>query len=107
MATGEESSDEELGGAEMHSRISGLSDYFANDEPDAIRIGREIVAHLNWRKLGYGPTQPSDMPVYDADDILGIVPADLRIPFDPARSSPASSTAPDSRSTRRCMEPPS
>ncbi|CAN5277809.1 carboxyl transferase domain-containing protein [soil metagenome] len=83
MATGEESSDEELGGAEMHSRISGLSDYFANDEPDAIRIGREIVAHLNWRKLGYGPTQPSDMPIYDADDILGIVPADLRIPFDP------------------------
>ena len=60
MATGEESTDEELGGAEMHSRISGLSDYFANDELDALRIGREIVAHLNWRKLGYVPRGPDD-----------------------------------------------
>jgi acetyl-CoA carboxylase carboxyltransferase component len=83
MATGEESNDEELGGAEMHSRISGLSDYFANDERDALRIGREIVAHLNWRKLGYGPTQSPDDPVYDPDEILGVVSADLRIPFDP------------------------
>ena len=83
MATGEESTDEELGGAEMHSRISGLSDYFANDELDAIRIGREIIAHLNWRKLGYGPTQPPDDPLYDPDEILGVVSADLRVPFDP------------------------
>lgn len=83
MATGEESTDEELGGAEMHSRISGLSDYFANDELDALRIGREIVAHLNWRKLGYGPTQAPDEPIYDPDEILGVVSADLRVPFDP------------------------
>ena len=83
MATGEESSDEELGGAEMHSRVSGLSDYFAVDEHDAIRIGREIVSHLNWRKLGYGATQPADSPIHDPDDILGVIPADLRIPFDP------------------------
>jgi acyl-CoA carboxylase subunit beta len=82
MATGEESTDEELGGAEMHSRISGLSDYFAEDEPDAIRIGREIVSHFNWRKLGYGPTREADEPVYDRDEILGVIPADLRIPFD-------------------------
>ncbi|GIU91431.1 MAG: acetyl-CoA carboxylase carboxyltransferase subunit [Acidimicrobiia bacterium] len=82
MATGEESTDEELGGAEMHSRISGLSDYFAQDEHDAIRIGREIVAHLNWRKLGYGPTMPADEPVHDPEDLLGIIPADLRRPFD-------------------------
>ena len=52
MATGEESNDEELGGAEMHSRVSGLSDYLAADELDALRIGREIVANLNWKKLG-------------------------------------------------------
>ncbi len=83
MATGEESTDEELGGAEMHSRVSGLSDYFAQDESDAIRIGRDIVAHLNWRKHGYGPTQSPDTPVHDADDILGLIPADLRTPFDP------------------------
>lgn len=82
MATGEESTDEELGGAEMHSRISGLSDYYAQDELDALRIGREIVAHLNWRKLGYGATLPADDPVYDADDLLGVIPEDLRIPFD-------------------------
>jgi len=82
MATGEESTDEELGGAEMHSRISGLSDYFARDELEAIRMGREIVAHLNWRKQGYGPTMPADDPVHDPEDLLGIVPRDLRVPFD-------------------------
>ena len=54
MATGEDSDDEELGGAAMHSRVSGLADYFARDELDCIRIGREIVADLNWRKLGPG-----------------------------------------------------
>ena len=52
MATGEESDDESLGGAEMHARISGLADYLAEDEHDAIRIGRRIVARLNWRKRG-------------------------------------------------------
>jgi acetyl-CoA carboxylase carboxyltransferase component len=83
MATGEESTDEELGGAEMHSRVSGLSDYFAQDEQDAIRIGRDIVSHLNWRKHGYGPTQSPDEPVHDPDEILGVIPADLRVPFDP------------------------
>ena len=55
MATGEESDDESLGGAEMHSRISGLGDYFAVDELDAIRIGRRIVARLNWAKQGPAP----------------------------------------------------
>ncbi|MFP3913913.1 MAG: acyl-CoA carboxylase subunit beta [Actinomycetota bacterium] len=82
MATGEESTDEELGGAEMHSMVSGLSDYFARDEQEAIRMGREIVAHLNWRKQGYGPTMPPDEPVHDPDEILGVIPPDLRIPFD-------------------------
>ncbi|HUO45533.1 MAG TPA: carboxyl transferase domain-containing protein [Acidimicrobiia bacterium] len=82
MATGEESTDEELGGADMHSRISGLSDYFARDELDALRIGREIVAHLNWRKLGYGPALRGDPPVHDPEDLLGIIPRDLRVPFD-------------------------
>src|SRR6201995_3757407 len=55
MATGEESGDEELGGAEMHSRVSGLADYFAADELDCIRIGRQIVSELTWGKLGPGP----------------------------------------------------
>jgi acetyl-CoA carboxylase carboxyltransferase component len=82
MATGEESDDESLGGAEMHARISGLADYFAVDEPDAIRIGRRIVARLNWRKLGPAPG-PVTEPRYDAEELIGIVPSDLRIPFDP------------------------
>ena len=59
MATGEESDDESLGGAEMHARISGLADYFAVDELDAIRIGRRIVARLNWRKRGPAPARSS------------------------------------------------
>jgi acyl-CoA carboxylase subunit beta len=83
MATGEESGDEELGGAEMHSRVSGLSDYFAADELDCIRIGRQIVSELNWRKAGPGPAEPPDPPVYDPDDLLGIASADFRVPFDP------------------------
>ncbi|HXV71815.1 MAG TPA: carboxyl transferase domain-containing protein [Acidimicrobiia bacterium] len=82
MATGEESTDEELGGAEMHSKISGLSDYFADDEHEAIRMGRDIVAHFNWRKQGYGPTKDAIDPIYDPDEILGVIPTDLRVPFD-------------------------
>lgn len=82
MATGEESTDEELGGAEMHSKVSGLSDYFAEDEHEAIRMGRDIIAHVNWRKQGYGPTGPADHPILEIDDILGVIPADLRVPFD-------------------------
>ncbi len=82
MATGEESTDEELGGAEMHSRVSGLSDYFAQDEHDAIRIGRDIIAHLNWRKGGPGPSRASREPLYNPEEILGIVSADLKVPFD-------------------------
>ena len=83
MATGEDADDEELGGAQMHSRVSGLADYFATDERDAIRLGRRIVSELNWRKLGPGPTLPADEPVHDAEGLLGIAPADIRVPFDP------------------------
>lgn len=83
MATGEDAGDEELGGADMHTRVSGLGDYFAVDEVDAIRIGRDIVAHLNWRKLGPGPSQPADEPLYDTEELLGIASGDSRVPFDP------------------------
>jgi acetyl-CoA carboxylase carboxyltransferase component len=83
MATGEESNDEELGGAAMHSRVSGLCDYFARDEHDALRLGRQIVASLNWHKHGPGPTRPADEPLYDPAELLGIAPVDLRVPFDP------------------------
>jgi acetyl-CoA carboxylase carboxyltransferase component len=82
MAIDEDTDDETLGGAEMHARVSGLADYLAADEPDALRIGRQIVAHLRWRKLGPGPSMPADAPAYDPDELLGIAPADVRIPFD-------------------------
>lgn len=62
MATGEEAEEEALGGAEMHSRTSGLSDYLATDEHDALRLGRAILARLNWRKLGPGPTARATRP---------------------------------------------
>ncbi|MGY1894400.1 acyl-CoA carboxylase subunit beta [Nocardia gipuzkoensis] len=83
MATGEESDDESLGGADMHARVSGLADYYALDEQDAIRIGRSIVRRLNWRKQGPAPRAEVIEPRYDPEDLLGIVPSDLKIPFDP------------------------
>ena len=83
MATGEESDDESLGGADMHARVSGLADYFAADELDCLRIGRQIVADLHWRKLGPAPRPGAAGPRYDPEELLGIVPADFRVPFDP------------------------
>ncbi|MFA1551976.1 carboxyl transferase domain-containing protein [Actinomadura chokoriensis] len=82
MATGEEAGDEELGGAEMHARTSGLADYMAADEADALRLGRQIVKNLDHRKLG-PPPGPADEPLYDAEELAGIVPEDLKVPFDP------------------------
>src|SRR5215468_5282806 len=82
MAIHEDSTEEELGGAEMHSRVSGVSDYLAADERDAIRIGREIVAHLNWRKLGWSKQIAVEEPLYEPDELLGIASMDVRKPFD-------------------------
>ncbi|KAA1420230.1 acyl-CoA carboxylase subunit beta [Nocardioides humilatus] len=83
MATGEETDDESLGGAEMHSRISGLSDYLAADEHDAIRQARRVVARLNWRKKGDPPAPTYAEPDLDADELLDLIPTDLKEPFDP------------------------
>ncbi|SEG16736.1 Acetyl-CoA carboxylase, carboxyltransferase component [Actinacidiphila yanglinensis] len=83
MATGEESDDESLGGADMHARVSGLADHFALDEPDALRTARRVVARLNWRKQGPDPRPEPRPPLFDEEDLLGIVPGDLRTPFDP------------------------
>jgi acyl-CoA carboxylase subunit beta len=83
MATGEESDDEALGGAEMHSRVSGLSDHLAADERDAIRLGRAIISRINWRKLGPPPARDPQPPRYDPEEILGIIPPDAKVPFDP------------------------
>jgi acetyl-CoA carboxylase carboxyltransferase component len=82
MATGEVADDEELGGAEMHARVSGVADYLAHDERDCLRIGRDVVARLNWRKLGPGPSASPDDPLYDPEDLLGIASLDLKQPID-------------------------
>ncbi len=82
MATGEDADEEALGGADMHTRVSGVGDYFAVDEYEAIRMGRDIVDHLNWRKQGYGPVRSPRAPLHDPEELLGIVPTDLRRPYD-------------------------
>jgi acetyl-CoA carboxylase carboxyltransferase component len=82
MAIDEDVDDETLGGAEMHSRTSGLSDYLAVDEMDAIRITRDIVRHLDWRKLGPGPSAPADEPLHDPEELIGCAQADVRVPFE-------------------------
>jgi len=107
MATGEDSDDESLGGAEMHARVSGLADYLAEDEHDAIRIGRRIVARLNrpprsgvgtdsWRLSGVATPdmrqfprmsgesdRPYAEPEAEVEELLDLIPADLKEPFDP------------------------
>ncbi|NOY27928.1 MAG: acyl-CoA carboxylase subunit beta [Oligoflexia bacterium] len=80
MAIGEDVDDESLGGAQMHARQSGLCDYLAVDELDAIRLGRQIIADLDWEKLGHTP-QVADPPRYDPAQLRGIASADVRVPF--------------------------
>jgi acyl-CoA carboxylase subunit beta len=83
VATGEDSTDEELGGAQMHAEVSGLADYLAEDEPEAVRMTRDVIAHLHWRKQGPGPvTAAPEPPRYDPEELLGMLPADLRTPVD-------------------------
>ena len=82
MATGEESDDETLGGAKMHSEVSGLSDYLAEDEMDAIRLCRNVVSHLHWEKEGMEPTLVGDEPTLNPEELLGLVDEDLKSPLD-------------------------
>ncbi|MCZ7659275.1 MAG: methylcrotonoyl-CoA carboxylase [Xanthobacteraceae bacterium] len=73
---------EALGGAEMHCTVSGVSDHFARDEPEAIAKTRDIVGALGRLQQVHGPTRPVREPLYDAAEIPGIVGADLTRPFD-------------------------
>jgi acetyl-CoA carboxylase carboxyltransferase component len=83
MATGEEVDDESLGGATMHSTVSGVSDYLAEDERDALRLAREVIAHLDWRKHGHALPRVVEPPKFDAEELLGVVTPDPRVPYDP------------------------
>jgi acyl-CoA carboxylase subunit beta len=83
VATGEDSADEELGGAQMHAAVSGLADYLAEDEREAVRMARDVVAHLHWRKQGPGPAAAvPEPPRHDPEELLGLMPIDLRTPVD-------------------------
>ncbi len=82
MALGEVIDDEALGGAAMHTRESGVGDFLATDERDAIRLGRAIVGRLGWQRLGPGPTGRADSPLFPASELLGVASADLKVPFD-------------------------
>lgn len=82
MAIGEDSDDETLGGAQMHAEVSGLGEYLAEDERDALRLCREVVSHLNWRKAGPPPAPVVEEPLLDPEELLGIVSPDLRRPVD-------------------------
>ena len=82
MATGEDANEEDLGGADMHTSVSGLGDYLAKDEMDGIRMCREVMRHLNWRKLGPEPNPEFEEPIHNCEDMLGLVSEDLKSPFD-------------------------
>jgi acetyl-CoA carboxylase carboxyltransferase component len=82
-ATGEEVTAEELGGGDVHARLSGVADYLADDESHALRIVRDIVADLPQPDLVLPfEVQPAEEPLYYADEIYGILPRDLRQPFE-------------------------
>jgi 3-methylcrotonyl-CoA carboxylase beta subunit len=81
-ATGEVVSAEDLGGGDVHTRISGVADHLAEDDMHALALARAAVAHLNWRKQPQLRLLPPRPPLFDASELHGIIPADPRKPFD-------------------------
>jgi len=81
-ATGEEVTAEELGGGEMHSRVSGVTDHLAESEAHALALARDVVAHLNTVKRVTLDTAPPEEPLYPAEEIAGVLPVDNKHPYD-------------------------
>ncbi len=81
-ATGEVVSVEDLGGGDVHTRLSGVADYLAENDMHALALARQAVANLNRRKVTNVTWQTPEDPAYDAEELLGVVPADLRTPYD-------------------------
>jgi len=81
-ATGEIATEEELGGAEMHTSTSGLGDYLAEDDREALGIARQIMADLNWDRALPESGEPPREPLYDTEELLGIMPMDHKRPVD-------------------------
>jgi 3-methylcrotonyl-CoA carboxylase beta subunit len=81
-ATGEVVSAEDLGGADVHTRLSGVADHFAEDEEHALQLCRSIVSHLNTQKPDSVVLQAAEDPLYDPEELLGVLPRDTRTPYD-------------------------
>ncbi|QGA57020.1 carboxyl transferase domain-containing protein [Brucella sp. 2280] len=81
-ATGEVVTAEDLGGGDVHTRLSGVADHLANDDAHALQIARAIAANLNNEKRSFIPRGDGAAPLYDPEEILGVVSADTRIPYD-------------------------
>jgi geranyl-CoA carboxylase beta subunit len=82
-ATGEVANDEDLGGAEMHCQVAGTSEFLAENDADAIRLAREVVASIDWNKARPIPAnRPFCEPLYDPEELCGVVPVDYRKPYD-------------------------
>ncbi|WP_077003003.1 acyl-CoA carboxylase subunit beta [Variovorax sp. KK3] len=81
-ATGEVASEEELGGAAMHTTVSGLGDYLAEDDRDALRIAREIIGAIDWNRGLPQESRDFEPPRHDAEELLGIMPMDPKRPVD-------------------------
>ncbi|MGR3365355.1 MAG: carboxyl transferase domain-containing protein [Maritimibacter harenae] len=81
-ATGEVVSAEDLGGGDVHTRLSGVADYLAEDDAHALSLARRAVESLNRARPGTVQWQTPEEPAYDPEEILGVVPGDLRTPYD-------------------------
>ena len=81
-ATGEVVSAEDLGGGDVHTRLSGVADHLAHDDRHALALARQIVGHLNWQKPVQLALRPPEPPRHDATELYGVVPTDTRKPYD-------------------------
>src|SRR6516225_11160918 len=81
-ATGEEVSAEDLGGGDVHTRISGVADHLADDDAHALEMAREIVSHLGATQRAALDLRAPEAPAYDPAELLGVLPRDVRTPYD-------------------------
>src|SRR5699024_703916 len=80
--SGEEVSAEDLGGGDVHTRLSGVADHLANNDEHALKLARDAIARLNYKKPEPLRLRPAQAPRYDVQELNGIIPTDSRQPFD-------------------------
>ncbi|MEQ7922665.1 carboxyl transferase domain-containing protein [Xanthomonas sp. WHRI 1810A] len=81
-ATGEVVSAEDLGGADVHCKVSGVADHYAQSDEHALALARRSIAHLNWRKQGHLQVRAPVAPLYASDELYGVISADAKQPYD-------------------------